>query len=88
MTTDARLPLTWRELYQLAMLELDPTKLPSAIANANDAILDTIEQTDRRALGGELSRLNDALNNLRLLRREYERGMKEFREQNKQRKLG
>jgi len=70
------------------MLELDPTKLPSAIANANDAILDTIEQTDRRALGGELSRLNDALNNLRLLRREYERGMKEFREQNKQRKLG
>jgi len=88
VTTDARLPLTWRELYQLAMLELDPTKLPSAIANANDAILDTIEQTDRRALGGELSRLNDALNNLRLLRREYERGMKEFREQNKQRKLG
>ena len=88
MTTDARLPLTWRELYQLAMLELDPTKLPSAIANANDAILDTIEQTDRYALGGELPRLNDALNNLRLLRREYERGMKEFREQNKQRKLG
>ena len=88
MTTDARLPLTWRELYQLALLELDPTKLPSAIANANDAILDTIEQTDRYALGGELPRLNDALNNLRLLRREYERGMKEFREQNKQRKLG
>ena len=88
MTTDARLPLTWRELYQLAMLELDPTKLPSAIANANDAILDRIEQTDRNALGGELSQLNDALNNLRLLRREYARGMEQYREQTQQRRQG
>jgi hypothetical protein len=88
VTTDTRLPPNWRDLYQHAMLELDPTKLPSAIANANDAILDRIEQADRNALGGELSQLNDALNNLRLLRREYARGMKEYLEQSKQRKLG
>jgi hypothetical protein len=49
-----------------------------AIQRANDAILDKIEQTDRHAFGGnELPMLNDALNNLRLLRREYQRGMKE-----------
>jgi hypothetical protein len=89
VTTDPfPLALNWKELYQLAMLELDPKKLPAAIANANDAILDRIEQTDRYAPGSELLRLNDALNNLRLLRREYERGLKEYREQYKQRKLG
>ena len=89
MTTDpSPVSLTWKELYQLAMLELDPKKLPSVIANANDAILDRIEQTDRNALGGELSQLNDALNNLRLLRREYARGMEQYREQTQQRRQG
>jgi len=88
MTTDGiPRPLNWKELYQLAMLEMDPAKLPSAITRANDAILDSIERIDRNALGHELSALNDALNNLRLLRREYEHGMKEYREQDR-RKLG
>jgi hypothetical protein len=70
------------------MLELDPARLPSAIANANNAVLDRIEEADLNLLGGELSQLIDALNNLRLLRREYARGMKEYREQSKQSKLG
>ena len=80
-------PLNWKELYGQAMLEMDPGKLPSAITRANEAILDRIERIDRNSLGHELSALNYALNNLRLLRREYERGMKEYRQQD-QRKLG
>ncbi|PYX27215.1 MAG: hypothetical protein DMG80_19190 [Acidobacteria bacterium] len=78
-------PFYWKELYAQAMLEMDPGKLPSAITRANDAILDRIERMDRNSLGHELSALNDALNNLRLLRREYERGMKEYREQDRRR---
>ncbi len=71
MTTDGfPRPLDWKELYQLAMVEMDPAKLPSAIAKANDAILDRIEHTDRNAFGSELPALNDALNGLRLLRQE------------------
>ena len=66
MTTDGvPRPLNWKELYQLAMLEMDPAKVPSAITKANDAILDTIERIDRNAFGHELSALNDALNGLR-----------------------
>ena len=80
-------PLNWKLLYQQAMLETDPAKLRPLITEANDAILDRIERIDRNALGHELSALNDALNNLRLLRREYEHGMKEYREQDR-RKLG
>ncbi len=88
MTTDGfPRPLDWKELYQLAMLELDPAKLPSAIAKANDAILERIEHTDRNAFGSELPTLNDALNGLRVLRREYERGTKEYGEPD-QRKRG
>jgi len=63
-------PLDWKELYELAVLEMDPAKLPSAIARANDAILERIEHSDRNAFGGELPALNDALNGLRVLRRE------------------
>ena len=44
------------------------------------AILDRIEQGDAASLGSELPRLNDALNNLRLLRPEYERSLKEYDE--------
>jgi integrase len=78
MTNDADRPLNWKGLYTQAMLEMDPAKLPSAITRANDAILDRIERFDRNASGHELSALNDALNNLRLLRQVYERGMKDI----------
>ena len=89
MTTDGvPRPLNWKELYQLAMLEMDPAKVPSAITKANDAILDTIERIDRNAFGHELSALNDALNGLRIPRREYEREMKEYAEEQSKRKLG
>jgi hypothetical protein len=89
MTTDGTpRPPNWKELYQLAMLEMDPAKLPSAITRANDAILDSIERIDRNAFANELTSLNDALNGLRILRREYEREMKEYAEEQSKRKLG
>ena len=89
MTTDGiPRPLNWKELYTQAMLEMDPVKLPSAITRANDAILDRIERIDRDAFANELSSLNDALNGLRVLRREFEREMKEYAEEQNKRKLG
>ncbi len=72
--------LNWKELYQLAMVEMDARKLPPLIDQANDAILDEIEHVDASSLQGELSALNDALDGLRLLRREYERAFQEYRE--------
>jgi hypothetical protein len=54
--------------------------LSSLISNASEAILDRIEQGDASSLEGELTLLNDALNGLRLLRREYERTLQEYGE--------
>src|SRR4051812_20345657 len=73
---------TWRLLYQQAMLETDPVKLPPLITQANHAILDRIENIPSSFGELELSRLNAALHHLRLLRREYERSMKEWEELN------
>jgi hypothetical protein len=88
MNTDAApRPLNWKLLYQQAMLETDPAKLRPLITEANDAILDRIERGDATALPAELPELNDALTALRLLRREYERSLQEYRELRKS-KLG
>jgi hypothetical protein len=73
---------TWQLLYQQAMLETDPVKLPPLITQANYAILDRIENVPSSFGELELSRLNAALHHLRLLRREYERSMKEWEELN------
>ena len=86
-TESAPLPFpNWQQLYQQAMLELDSSKLPSAINKANDAILEQIEHIDATH-PDELPLLNDALNGLRVLRREYERSSKEYG-QLRSRKLG
>lgn len=55
-------PLRWRELYHVAMLESDCTKLPSLLDDAINAVLDQIEET---LTYRELEELNDALNGLR-----------------------
>ncbi len=88
MTTNATpRALPWKHLYQQAMLETDPAKLHSLIAEANNAILDRLEQGDVSTLQDELPLLNDALNGLRMLRREYERCLQEYGEL-RQRKAG
>ena len=62
--------LHWSELFQLAMVELDPAKLPARIAIAHEAILDRIEETLTKPSGGEHQKLDDAVKNLRALRQE------------------
>ena len=63
-------PQDWQELYQLAMLETDPAKLPPLITDAHKAILDRIQETLTNPLADETERLSDALNGLRTLRNE------------------
>jgi hypothetical protein len=60
-------PLRWKELYHVAMLESDSTKLPSLLDDAINAVLDQIEET---LTHGELEELNHALNGLRSRRKE------------------
>jgi hypothetical protein len=65
---DSRAP-KWKQLYAAAMLELDPTKLPQRIAEAYQAILNRVEELHTRSSDGEQQALNDAVRNLRILRK-------------------
>ena len=69
-TNGAPHPQDWNELYQLAMLETDPAKLPPLIADAHKAILDRIQETLAKPISAESERLSDALCGLRTLRDE------------------
>jgi hypothetical protein len=62
----SRLP-RWKELYHVAILECDWTKLPPLLEEAINAVLDQIDET---LTDGELEELNNALNGLRSRRRE------------------
>ena len=55
-------PLIWSELYHVAMLESDQTKLPPLLDGAINAVLDQIEET---VTYSELEELNNVLNRLR-----------------------
>jgi len=89
MTTDGvpRAP-DWKELYQLAVIELDPAKLSHRVSDARNAILDRIQETISVAAHyQERQELADALNGLRVLRQEYERRVQQYGEP-RQQKLG
>jgi hypothetical protein len=62
-------PPKWKQLYAAAMLELDSTKLPQRIAEAYQAILNRVEDLHMRSPEGEQHALNDAVRNLRILRK-------------------
>ena len=67
-------PPDWTELYQLAVIELDPTKLRQRVTDARNAILDRVEETHTKPFPyQERQQLNDALNGLRVIQQEYER---------------
>ena len=70
-------PPDWKDLYQLAVLELDPTKLPQRIEDARNAVLDRLEDSLSMRDYDEHQELNDALNGLRVLRKECERRVRE-----------
>ena len=73
-------PQSWRELYRLAFVELDPAKLPQRIIDARVAILDRIEETLDNPGNGEQQMLNAALNGLRVLRQEFDRRLQRYGE--------
>ncbi len=69
----------WKELYQLAVIELDPAKLSHRVSDARNAILDRIQETISVASHyQERQELADALNGLRVLRQEYEHRVQQF----------
>lgn len=61
--------LQWKKPYEAAILELDPTKLQLRINEAHQAILNRVEQLLTRPSDREQQALNDALRNLRILRK-------------------
>jgi hypothetical protein len=70
---DARVP-QWKKPYEAAILELDPAKLQRRISEAHQAILNRIEELLTRPSDSEQHALNDALRNLRILRKMSEAG--------------
>ena len=70
-------PPDWKDLYQLAILEMDPAKLPQRIEDARNAVLDRLEGSLSRRDYDEHQELNDALNGLRVLRKECELPVRE-----------
>ena len=89
MTTDGvpRAP-DWKELYQLAVIDLDPAKLSHRISDARNAILDRIQETISVAAHyQERQELTDALNGLRVLQLQYDLRVQQYGEP-RQRKLG
>jgi hypothetical protein len=58
----------WKQLYALAMLELDPANVQQRISDARQAILDRIEELHTSPSDGEQRGLSDALRDLRVLR--------------------
>lgn len=73
-------PPHWKELYQLAILEPDPAKLPQRIADARIAVLNRIADTLTNPGLGEQQLLNDALNGLHVLRQEFDRRLQRYGE--------
>ena len=89
MTTDGvPRPPDWKDLYQLAVIELDPAKLSHRVSDARNAILDRIQETISVASHyQERQELADALNGLRVLQLQYDRRVRQYGEP-RQRKLG
>ncbi|PYX30452.1 MAG: hypothetical protein DMG80_11990 [Acidobacteria bacterium] len=74
-------PPDWKALYQLAVMELDPAKLPERITDARNAIVNRVAETvSKHPDYHESQELTDALNGLRVLRQEYERRVQQYGE--------
>ena len=57
----------WRPLYEAALLETNPSKLPERIIAARNAIFDRIEESITHPLAGEQAAMDCALRALRRL---------------------
>lgn len=58
---------TWKPLYEAALLESDPSKLPELITIARTAIFDRIEESLTHPLPSEQRAMDEALRRLRRL---------------------
>jgi hypothetical protein len=88
MTSAGVPPPDWKDLYQLAVIELDPAKLPQRISDARDAILTRITENGTKPNSyHEHQELSDAINELRVLQEEYKRRVQQYGEP-RQQKLG
>jgi len=70
---DATYAPEWKRLYQAAMLELDPAKLPQRISEAHKAIVDRTESRFLKPSDSEQLALRRALEVLSTLRKMAER---------------
>jgi hypothetical protein len=59
----------WRVLYEAAVLEIDPKKVPQRLADAQSAIMNRMEDLNKSSDGSESQALMNALDVLRDLRR-------------------
>jgi hypothetical protein len=60
----------WRMIYEAALLELDPVRMPERIQQAHKAILSNMKMARTKSDAVEHQALADAMANLRVLRRE------------------
>lgn len=58
-------PTAWRQLYEIAVLESDPSRVGGRIVDARNAILDRIEELLTCSPSAEHRDLNDAFLRLR-----------------------
>src|SRR5215472_2635850 len=65
---DGNGPTPWRDLYRMALLEQDTTKIAARVEEAEGAILLALAAQPFRPHGPEWRALQDAMNNLRALR--------------------
>jgi hypothetical protein len=71
MQTGGRISDTnWQELYQHAVLETDPAKIPYQIAEAKKAALDRVEELHTKPVCDENRLLRDAIRFLHILQKE------------------
>jgi hypothetical protein len=65
---------SWREVFRMAMLELDSTKLQARIICAKQAISRRVKElgSDHGGTPEECQAISDALNSLRVLQREFD----------------
>ena len=67
-------PHDWKQLYELALIELETGELPQRISAARNAMLNRIKKNSTKPYDQhEHQELRDAVNTLRFLQQDYER---------------
>jgi hypothetical protein len=64
---------SWKELVEIAIFEVDPDNVSRRIQEAQDAIMDEIEDSFQAASSSERQSLIDAMNSVHELRRVSEK---------------